>query len=649
MSRIAAFIGHSFTEEDKNLVREFLDYFDRVAQMDIGFTWVHAENAEPQVLSNKVLRLIEGKNLFIGICTAKEHVIQPNNLRRGRLDRKILIGKAEDFRTKTSDWIIQEIGLALGKNMSVILLLEEGVREPGGMQGNLEYITFNRKEPSKCFVKLLEMLTALVPRKRIEEELAHQEKAVESKEHPDIEPDSSLSEVGKDWSGEDYERELFRALLANDTQREEHISRAFNESVHGKSAEDKDTFKAFTIHCKRILGKGFDTRELTALNEKYPNNNEISLFLAMAYTDYQDHNKAAELFEKSATTLPKGTTWLIRLCKAAVAKSMSEKIDTTRWLLSLVTPSMAQITNANLTLFKYLIEIAEIVKDDDKIIAYSEAVLDLRPDDHSLRFSLALKYSQLKQYNLSLLHYSMIPHGQRDHGDWNNTGVVYSHLDLAAKSVSAYRQSEILGGTLAMSNLAHKFIGAGFLKEAEEICEKAIKIPDFDKQIGAAITGIKDCREKEEEREKALLDSAGPQRKFYLEFAKACVKQRTGDYTLKWKDNACLLTVDIRGDNFLAYGAYEEEVVSANALLMGIFPHESGKKQTYFVRYEGQITGLGVVFKKTVSKEGVKYTMLTGPETKHGLLIISDDLESGKVYLKDDGNKDRFYETSNVH
>lgn len=51
--------------------------------------------------------------------------------------------------------------------MDVIILLEDGLRKPGGLQGDLEYIGFNRNEPSKSFNKILEMLTALTPKKTI--------------------------------------------------------------------------------------------------------------------------------------------------------------------------------------------------------------------------------------------------------------------------------------------------------------------------------------------------------------------------------------------------------------------------------------------------------------------------------------------------
>lgn len=90
MSKLKAFIGHSFTIEDEPIVRSFLKFFEQVKGMDIGFTWQHAEPAEPKVLATKVLGLMEGKNLFIGICTKKEVVITTDRLRKAFFNKDLL-------------------------------------------------------------------------------------------------------------------------------------------------------------------------------------------------------------------------------------------------------------------------------------------------------------------------------------------------------------------------------------------------------------------------------------------------------------------------------------------------------------------------------------------------------------------------------
>jgi hypothetical protein len=164
MADLKAFVGHSFTKDDAGVVGKFLQHFDRLSKVMPNFSWVHAEAAEPKELSTKVLSLIIDRNLFIGICTKKEMVISPDLLKSSIFRGDILRGNANSFAWKTSDWIIQEIGMAKGRGLDMILLLEDGIRRPGGLQGDVEYISFERNAPEKSFDKILEMLTSLSPK-----------------------------------------------------------------------------------------------------------------------------------------------------------------------------------------------------------------------------------------------------------------------------------------------------------------------------------------------------------------------------------------------------------------------------------------------------------------------------------------------------
>ncbi len=82
MTEIRAFIGHSFTDDDAEVVRKFLAYFGQLSKLGLNFSWDHAEAAEPKVLADKVMSLISDKNVFIGICTKKERVIPPALLKK---------------------------------------------------------------------------------------------------------------------------------------------------------------------------------------------------------------------------------------------------------------------------------------------------------------------------------------------------------------------------------------------------------------------------------------------------------------------------------------------------------------------------------------------------------------------------------------
>lgn len=643
MSRIAAFVGHSFSDSDKDVVRQFLDYFDRIKKMDSGFSWEHAENAEPNILSEKVKRLMEDKNIFIGICTAKERVIQPDKLKKA-LVGNVLKAATKDFEWKTSDWIIQEVGFALGRNMQVILLLEEGVRVPGGLQGDLEHIPFVRTEPSKAFPKVLDMITSLVPKKMPGEMAATEKKADgEQKQHEESGSEHPLNPTAQ-WTREDYERALFTAIATANAQGEERIRTSFFETDEGKKEESQVAFKALTLHLRRSLEKEMELQELKALSEEHPQNSEAHWYLGLAYEAYKDFGKAAEQFELSVQYLETDRKLFV-LCRAAQARAKDGQRDAEGWFLGHAQPLIKQAKDGERVVLMTLKEIAQLTNEDDKYLAYTERLLDLQPDNEYIRFSLAHKYSELNRNDLALFHYLLIPSFKRDHGDWNNIGVAYTRLDLNGKSVEAYRESEAAGGTLAMSNLAHKLISEGFLKEAEEICNRATKIKDYDMQVGTAITSIKKTREKEEEDEKKALEAAKPRRHFYIDFARACLKGSAADYTGVWHEQDCILKVSIAGTRFMAEGQYQkEEGLGLGALALRATSPPSIKKVTIMVRYEGKVTGHGVEFKKTEDKEGATPTILGALGPSKGLLILRDGLNGADVCIPGARGEDKFYE-----
>jgi hypothetical protein len=152
---------------------------------------------------------MEGRNTFIGICTQNELVVSPTALKPtlwGNDQRKVAVG---DLQAKTSDWIIQEIGLAKGRGMELILLVEKGLRTPGGLQGNIEHIEFERDRPQLAFGKITEMIRALSP-KSPGAPVASDPPATKDELQP-----SPLEYLApkSEWNLEEYKRNAFRAYL----------------------------------------------------------------------------------------------------------------------------------------------------------------------------------------------------------------------------------------------------------------------------------------------------------------------------------------------------------------------------------------------------------------------------------------------------
>jgi len=134
---VSAFVGQSFAEADTRVneaVRRFLKAY--------GLAVTTGEKPSAQTVSSKVKTRIEDADMFVGIFT-----------RRDKLANK------EEWAT--SAWVIDEKAYALAKGKRLILLKEAGVNSVGGLQGDYEYLEFQRGELEDLLVRLLETLRGL--------------------------------------------------------------------------------------------------------------------------------------------------------------------------------------------------------------------------------------------------------------------------------------------------------------------------------------------------------------------------------------------------------------------------------------------------------------------------------------------------------
>lgn len=638
MVALKAFIGHSFSSDDEAVVRAFLKIFDEIKEMDIGFSWQHAEAAEAKELADKVLRLMQDKNLFIGICTKNEEAVLSENLKPTFFGNNRM-ASAESFKSKTSDWIIQEIGLAIGKGMDVILLVESGLRPPGGLQGNKEYIVFDRAYPEKVFVKISEMIRSLIPKTtavtRIEAEVrtAPEEKSTEPSQ------DKDWLKPKPDWKREDFERALRDSILLDVKDSEQAIDQAYLETEDGKESYKRESWKAYHELLLLRWGKGGQLTKLDQFAVDHPDNADVLMYRAQGYQRYGEHEKAAQHFEAAAQKAQSPLDKLHRYGDAAIALVKATRREQAHRLIDQIKSMAPAVENGELTLLYTLRAIAEIEKANDDFCSLTEKILDFHPADIYLRFELAYKYSEKGAEDLSLYHYLKIPYQERTPITWNNLGVQFEHFELASKSVNAYRMSEEHEETLAMSNLAQRFTNAGFLEEAEEICNRAMKIKGYHKNVGSTISRIKSVPEAEEKKVEEIQQKAVLISEFFKNYGHALAQETVGEYQGRWQGSECELSIAIKGNSFEAEGSFERTSYNSLAGLLIGKPESSPKKTRYLVKYEGTIHGKAVeaIYKQINEDDPPKSQSLLGLAVDPGksvLMVISDFFEEIQIYEK---------------
>ena len=120
------FLSFSFDEHGMALAFELRDFFEL-----LGVGFVSGLGYEPRPISEKVLsRLNEPISLFVVLFT----------------------------RSENQDWLQQEIGIAKGRNLPVMVLIEDGVDFKSGILSDNEFFKFPKNTISKSFIAVLQAL-----------------------------------------------------------------------------------------------------------------------------------------------------------------------------------------------------------------------------------------------------------------------------------------------------------------------------------------------------------------------------------------------------------------------------------------------------------------------------------------------------------
>lgn len=560
MSKVRAFVGHSFTPDDDILNGKFLNFFRQLSGYESDlFSWEHALAAEPKDLLVKVLGMLEDKNTFIGICTKKEWVIDDGNLKIRAFIKNILYGKADRFQWKTSDWVIQEIGLAIGKGLQIILLVEKGLRRPGGLQGNLEYIEFNREHPEESFGRVVEMIRATAPKEAgLSAAPTTKNALVVSKAQDDQEKDEFPRIPQTDWKEHDYQKALFHCLFSRDSDDASRIFEAYLTTEQGGLVENSSVWMANFELLKILFSIDGSLSKLKTIADEFAKNSEIQGIYPRGLSHFNEGAKAAEAFKRAATLANDEDSKMRLLAEAASMHVGDNHIPAARQVLADMKTLFNSFHIGEVRLLRVIKEIADKKSDTHTGLAVIERIVELTPGNIDNLFAAAFEQSESENNELAILHYLKIPPDRRSAAAWNNIGVAFSLLPAKGKSVSAYRKAKEMGETLAMANIAEVLISAGFYEEAMAECQTAFTATDYHKNVTKALAKLKDLPDTEAELIDESRNKAKPVSEFYRLYGRSLNQPDVLNSTSQWHGPDCVLEVKIFETNFIATGSYDE-------------------------------------------------------------------------------------------
>ncbi len=261
------FIGRNFDERDDALVEKIQEFIETYDIECIG-----GKRSESKPVSQKVKERIESCDIFVGVFT-RDQVVSSNGKVHGKkwriINRKVAQAKN---RYTTSPWVIQESGFAIGRNKHLILLHENGVEQLPKLQGDMEYIPFEREKIEDKWVNLSAMLNDIKSSKEPEATVA-----TEVEKGPDqVQPEQETHPKAKDTKA-DVLGVLLKAI--HDDRDRDKAQEIFENQVASK-LEDEDerwAWRAYIIRYDNTYGNMEAFQELKEL-VKESNDNPRVLF-----------------------------------------------------------------------------------------------------------------------------------------------------------------------------------------------------------------------------------------------------------------------------------------------------------------------------------------------------------------------------------
>lgn len=127
------FVGKSFADSDAKLNGAI----ERLLKA-LGLEVVTGEKPRAEMVSRKVRERIDQCDVFVGVFVRKDKIE----------------GKDE---WSTSPWVVDEKAYALARNRKLVLIREAGVSSIGGLQGDYEYLEFDRNKLEELMIRLVEI------------------------------------------------------------------------------------------------------------------------------------------------------------------------------------------------------------------------------------------------------------------------------------------------------------------------------------------------------------------------------------------------------------------------------------------------------------------------------------------------------------
>jgi hypothetical protein len=325
---LTAFVARSFDPRDEQRIRPILIFLETFRKA--GFLCAHAEAAQVEEVHVKVRKMIDASDAFVGFFTKKYPVYRLESRWSDALS--IARGKLQPEKWSAPPWVLQESGYAISAGKKVILLREDGVDIPG-LQGDLEYVPFDPRNPTAVFSKLSEMINDLLAKdagREVRTEITERSEQAEAKpEAPPITQEEKLGGPEEQPSGI-----IDRFIEMQDAARKRDLSgvhqgwEAGSALIAEGKAKDVDElwWNCLYFTARYQSGDPDGLESLRRIHKQNPQRREPIIEIARLLVSAKEHDEAARLFLEAAS-LSENKDRAEDLTKAAQAFNELKRYD----------------------------------------------------------------------------------------------------------------------------------------------------------------------------------------------------------------------------------------------------------------------------------------------------------------------------------
>jgi hypothetical protein len=172
-----------------------------------------------------------------------------------------------------------------------------------------------------------------------------------------------------------------------------------------------------------------------------------------------------------------------------------------------------------------------------------------------------------------------------------------------------------------MANLGFKMLSAGFFTEARAICDAALTVKDYHKNVGSLLVRLNDAEAEEDKG----LDEAIEKGRTKVEFFRALGRALTSPAPTKlegnWTSSECAVTLTVENGNVRVTGSYERPV---GLPVVGML---SNRTVRCTIEYTGTLEGRAIFGRARKTDDGAiaSATLLGQAGDQKALMYISED------------------------